>query len=78
MTHRNAPLSIPTLGLRWSDVDLDRRALTVSRARVDVNGRSVVGKPKTARGARTLPMPDDLAGAPQTMRIAQVRVLGSQ
>ena len=66
------------MGLRWSDVDMAARTLTVARARVDVNGRSVIGKPKTSRGARTLPLPDDLFEAIRAMRDAQVKAFGSE
>jgi integrase len=38
------------LGLTWSDVDLERAMLTVRRQLVDVGGRVLVGKPKTASG----------------------------
>ena len=41
-------------GLRWEDIDLDRRELHV-RQRVDK--RNVAGPPKSASGARTVPLP---------------------
>ena len=40
------------LGLRWEDVDLGRRTLSVRRNLVQVNHRMVLGKPKTPRSAR--------------------------
>lgn len=41
-------------GLRWTDIDFERRELHV-RQRVDK--RNVSGPPKTASGARTVPLP---------------------
>lgn len=64
------------MGLRWSDVDLEHSTLTISHARVDVNGRSVVGKPKTARGTRTLPLPSQVVHTLREMRSAQAKALG--
>ena len=53
-------------GLRWSDIDLDRRTLTVSRALVLGPGRQLIEKaPKTRAGARSVrllsPVCDELA-----------------
>lgn len=50
-------------GLRWSDVDLDARTLTIANNRVSVRGRSVEGDPKSFTSRRTLPIPERLAGA---------------
>ena len=66
------------MGVRWSDVDLTAGTLTVARARVDVNGRSVVGKPKTSRGTRTLPLPPDLARSLRSMHADQVEEFGAE
>jgi len=44
------------LGLRWEDVDLDRKALSVTQQISDVNGHPVVGTPKTKRGTRLVPI----------------------
>ena len=41
------------LGLRWSDVNLERGTLTVTRGMVEVNGAMVAGRTKTAKSART-------------------------
>lgn len=43
-------------GLRWSDVDLVDKTLTVAHNRVSVNGKAVEGDPKTDKSARTLPL----------------------
>lgn len=58
-------------GLRWSDVDLEKRTLTVSRALVLGPGRRLIEKaPKTRAGARTVrllsPVLDELAAADRT------------
>jgi integrase len=45
------------LGLRWQDVDLERRTLKVQRALQRVDGRSQLVDPKTSRSRRTLLMP---------------------
>jgi len=48
------------LGLRWRDVDLDRRTLSI-RQTVGLVGTTVVaGQPKTRSGRRTIPVPADV------------------
>lgn len=44
------------LGLRWEDVDLESRTLTVRQALVSVKGKAVIGPPKTQRSRRTIPL----------------------
>ena len=44
------------IGLRWEDVDLDSRGLFVVQQITEVNGRPVVGTPKTKRGVRLVPV----------------------
>jgi len=44
------------IGLRWEDVDLDGRCLFIVQQITEVRGRSVVGKPKTKRGTRVVPI----------------------
>jgi integrase len=51
------------LGLRWRDVDLDRRTLSI-RQTVGLVGTTVVaGQPKTRSGRRTIPVPADVIEA---------------
>lgn len=50
-------------GLRWADIDFDERTLSITSARVLVGREVVVSPPKTARGARVLPMPADVVDA---------------
>jgi integrase len=45
------------LSLRWSDVDLNARRLTVRRSVETVNGLTRTKPPKTARSARTIALP---------------------
>jgi integrase len=56
------------LGLRWSDVDLKARTLTVSQGRVLVDYRIYVEPPKTRNGQRTLPLDDALVAALLALR----------
>jgi Phage integrase family len=50
------------VGLRWQDVDLDGRCLFIVQQITEVRGRSVVGTPKTRRGARVVPLDDGTVG----------------
>ena len=45
------------LGLRWSEVDLDRGSLRVVRGVQRVNGKLIELPPKTERSRRTIPLP---------------------
>lgn len=47
------------VGLRWEDVDLDGEYLQVVQQITDVNGRSVLGKPKTRKGDRLVQLDRD-------------------
>ncbi|MGB5755523.1 MAG: site-specific integrase, partial [Acidimicrobiales bacterium] len=48
------------LGLRWVDVDLADRTITVSRAVSEAGGRVTIGEPKTRSSLRTLVFPSAL------------------
>lgn len=50
-------------GLRWADVDMDARTLTIRNNRVSAGGRSVEGDPKSFTSRRTLPIPERLHAA---------------
>lgn len=55
--------------LRWENVDFDNRLLTVSEATViDVNNNTIVKKPKSTSGNRTLPIPEIVLDALQRHR----------
>ena len=44
------------LGLRWSDISLDKGTLTIARTRVLVNGKVIQKGPKSPRSWRVLPL----------------------
>ena len=52
-------------GLRWEDIDLENRQITVKRTvqRVNQSGKSeiIVGSPKSRSSVRTIPIPDFVA-----------------
>jgi integrase len=52
-----------TLGLRWSDVNVDAATLTIQRTMQRVSGAFTFFPPKTARSRRTIAMPSHVATA---------------
>ena len=63
------------LGLRWSDIDLDARRLTVRRSVETVQGITRTKPPKTTRSARTIALPPFVADVLRAERAAQARLL---
>jgi len=61
------------LGLRWSDIDLKAKSLTVRQSRVLVDYRVRVEEPKSHNGKRTLPLDEDLVTALVELRKRQTR-----
>jgi integrase len=61
------------LGLRWSDIDLKAKTLTVQQARVLVDYKVRVEEPKSHNGKRVLPLDDDLVAALTELRKRQAR-----
>jgi integrase len=59
------------LGLRWSDVDLVGKTLTVRWTRGMVGTEIVEGEPKTPRSKRTLPLDDALVAALDALALRQ-------
>jgi integrase len=59
------------LGLRWSDVDLVAKTITVQWTRGMVGNEVVEKKPKSKRSIRTLPLDDDLVAALTTLSLRQ-------
>lgn len=59
------------LGLRWSDIDLNAKTLTVSQSRVLVDYKIRIEPPKSENGERTLPLDDDLVTALKALRKRQ-------
>lgn len=63
-------------GLRWGDIDLDKRLLTVSQQVQIVGGRIVTGPPKSDAGLRSLPLPASLSAELAMWRRAQRAPIG--
>jgi integrase len=61
------------LGLRWSDIDLKAKTLTVRQARVLVDYKVRIEEPKSHNGKRTLPLDNDLVAALTELRKRQAR-----
>jgi integrase len=59
------------LGLRWSDVDLDAKTLSVRQNLVRAGGKLQVQAPKTRRSRRTLPLPAPALAALKAQRTRQ-------
>ena len=59
-------------GLRWADVDLDARTVTIGRARVLVYGKVTEKTPKSERGYRTLPLDAAATAALTALQAAQL------
>jgi integrase len=57
-------------GLRWGDVDLESKTLSIVNNRVMAGGRSVENDPKSMASRRTLPLPDRLVSV---LRSAKAR-----
>jgi integrase len=66
------------LGLMWSDLDLEVGNLSVRRSRVQVGKDEHIGKTKTSRGTRTLPLSGDALDALKAWRAAVAGDLGLQ
>src|SRR6266516_334333 len=61
------------LGVRWSDINLKARTLTVRQARVLVDYKVHIEEPKSRNGKRTLPMDDALVAALTDLRKRQAK-----
>ncbi len=59
------------LGLRWSDLDLASRRLTISQSRTMAGNTPVTDSPKTRAGARTIALDHGTVAALRTWRKAQ-------
>ena len=58
-------------GLRWSDVDLEARTLTIVNNRVDAGGEAVENDPKSKASRRELPLTDRLVDVLRSARRRQ-------
>lgn len=61
------------LGLRWTDVDLDRQTLTVSQVRVRAGDEVVTKEPKTPGSLRSIALSPDVCETLRRHREAQSR-----
>jgi integrase len=61
------------LGLRWADIDLPGKILTVTQSRVLVNYQVRIEEPKSRNGLRTLPLDDALVDALKSLRKRQAQ-----
>ena len=59
------------LGLRWNDIDLDGRNLTVSRSLQREDWQYVFLYPKSSRSHRTIPLPDPVVASLRKHRARQ-------
>ena len=48
------------LGLKWTDVDFDRKQLRIERQKVRVDQKIIVSKPKSAASVREIPLDDHI------------------
>lgn len=67
------------LGLRWSDLDLDRRTLSVAQTITSIRHRIVVTSPKSDRSRRQMALDVDtvrVLGAHRTAQRAEADVMG--
>ncbi len=60
------------LGLRWDDVDLDAKTLTVRHAMQRVDGKPTFVEPKTNRSRRTISMPASVVTALRGHKVRQL------
>lgn len=60
------------LGLRWQDVDMESRTLTVRNQLQRVDGKPTLVEPKTARSRRTLTLPTLAVDALRRHRVRQL------
>lgn len=59
------------LGLRWSDVDLVKKTMTIRKTRGMVDGQVVEDEPKTERSKRTLPLDQSMVDALTRLQLRQ-------
>jgi integrase len=60
------------MGLRWSDVDIERCSVSIEQSRTTVDGgKEVIDVPKSVRSVRTLPLDHALVSALRGLRTRQ-------
>jgi len=60
------------LALRWTDVDLDRATLRVEHSMATVDGKRVLGEPKTQKARRAVDLPPEAVAALSRQRKLQM------
>jgi integrase len=58
-------------GLRWRDVDLVNKTLTIAKTRTPMDGTVIEEEPKSQRSKRTLPLDEDLVAAFTSLQLRQ-------
>ena len=58
-------------GLRWANVDLKAKTVSIVENRVTIGKEVVTGTPKSKASTRTLPMPDEVVDVLQAARKRQ-------
>lgn len=48
------------LALKWADIDEPRQLLHIQRQRIDIDGKTLITRPKSAMSVRDIPLSDDL------------------
>jgi len=62
------------LGLRWSDIDFDKKELTVRQSASEVENEVVYGEPKTKKSLRKLAIPNIALDALKAYRVEQAKI----
>jgi integrase len=60
-------------GLRWSDIDVEAKLLTINNNRVNAGGKTVENDPKSPTSRRELPLPDRLVTVLKSAKVRQAR-----
>lgn len=63
------------LGLRWADVNLSEKHLTVRQQIVCVRGRLTIQEPKTRKSTRVVPLSEDIVTALHHHRLRQAEMM---
>ena len=59
------------LGLRWQDIDFDRRRLAIRQTIISIDYQVEISEPKTARGRRSIALDSGTVTALRSHRVAQ-------
>ncbi len=59
------------LGVRWQDIDFDRRRLSIRQTVISIDYQVEIGEPKTARGRRSVALDSGTVTALRSHRVKQ-------